>query len=161
MNKQSTDTLVIDSLDKKILKVLQRSAVDSNAAIGERIGLSASQVSRRRQKLEESGAISGYRAVLNAKVLGFTLDAIIRIKLATHSETSAKQFRGFVQDLDEIRFACAITGDADYLLHARVEDLNALSALINTRLLAHKLVAEVRSDVVLDIIKDDAELAIS
>lgn len=151
----------MDNSDKKILQLVQVSAELSNAAIGDKIGLSASQVSRRRQRLEESGVISGYRAVLNPAALGFTLDAIIRIKLAMHSEQSAKQFRSFVHDLDEIRLACAITGDADYLLHARVNDLAALSSLINTRLLTHKLVAEVRSEVVLDLIKDNADLAIT
>jgi len=130
------------------------------AAIGEVIGLSASQVSRRRQKLEEQGVIAGYRAVLKPSALGYTLDAIIRIKLTSHTEQSAKQFRLFIQELPEIRLACAITGDADYLLHARLADLDALSSLINKRLLPLDMVAEVRSDVVLDLIKDDSALEI-
>ena len=150
----------MDSSDKKILRILQSSAHLSNSAVGDTVGLSASQVSRRRQKLEESGIIQGYRAVLNRPALGYTLDAIVRVKLASHNEQSAEQFKVFVQDLNEIRFACAITGDADYLLHARLKDLAALSALINKRLLSHSLVAEVRSEVVLDMIKDDGELLI-
>lgn len=150
----------MDSFDKKILQIIQTSAALSNTAIGEAIGLSASQVSRRRRQLEDTGIIVGYRAVLNPVALGFTLDAIIKIKLATHSEQSAGLFRSFVHGLEEIRLACAITGSADYLLHARVADLPALSTLINKRLLSHKLVSEVRSEVVLDLIKDNADLAI-
>lgn len=150
----------MDSFDKKILQIVQTSAALSNTAIGEAIGLSASQVSRRRRQLEETGIIVGYRAVLNPVALGFTLDAIIKIKLATHSEKSAELFRSFVHGLEEIRLACAITGSADYLLHARVADLPSLSRLINKRLLSHKLVSEVRSEVVLDLIKDNADLAI-
>ena len=150
----------MDSLDKKLLRAIQSSAGSSNAALGEAIGLSASQVSRRRQRLEELGVITGYRAVLSTAALGYTLDAIIRIKMTSHSEQSATEFKEFVQELDEIRLACAITGDADYLLHARLKDLAALSTLINKQLLPHKLVAEVRSEVVLDLIKDDSELAI-
>lgn len=151
----------MDISDKKLLRILQLSADLSNSAIGDTIGLSASQVSRRRQKLEEAGIIEGYRAVLSHSALGYTLDAIIRVKLGSHDEKSAEQFRSFVEDTSEIRFACAITGDADYLLHARLKDLAALSSLINKRLLPHPLVAEVRSEVVLDLIKDDGELAIS
>ncbi len=150
----------MDSFDKKILRVIQTSADLSNTAIGEAIGLSASQVSRRRRQLEDSGVIVGYRAVLSSAALGLTLDALIRIKLAKHSEKSVRQFRSFVQGLDEIRLACAITGSADYLLHARVVDLTSLSTLINKRLLSNELVSEVRSEVVLDLIKDNAELAI-
>jgi len=151
----------VDSFDKKILQIVQVSADLSNAVIGDAIGLSASQVSRRRRQLEDTGVIAGYQAVLNPAALGFTLDAIIRVKLAMHSEQSAMQFRSFVQGLDEIRLACAITGSADYLLHARLIDLDALSALINKRLLSHELVSEVRSEVVLDLIKDNAGLAIN
>ena len=150
----------MDTSDKKILHILQSSAELSNAVIGERIGLSASQVSRRRQRLEDTGVIKSYQAVLDANALGFTLDALIRIKLATHSEQSALEFRTFVQSLDEIRLACAITGDADYLLHARVADLSGLSSLINRQLLPNKLVAEVRSEVVLDLIKDNSALPV-
>lgn len=150
----------MDTLDKKLLGAIQSSAELSNAALGEVIGLSASQVSRRRQRLEEQGVITGYQAVLSPAALGFTLDAIIRVKLTSHTEQGAKQFRLFVQELNEIRLACAITGDADYLLHARLIDLAALSTLINKRLLPHKLVAEVRSEVVLDLIKDGGDLAV-
>jgi len=150
----------MDTADRNLLRAIQSSAELSNAALGEAIGLSASQVSRRRQRLEEQGVITGYRAVLNPAALGFTLDAIIRIKLNSHSEQSAGQFRLFIEGLSEVQFACAITGDADYLLHARLVDLAALSALINKRLLPHKLVGEVRSEVVLDLIKDDGELAV-
>jgi len=131
----------MDNADKRLLRAIQVSAELSNAAIGEVIGLSASQVSRRRQKLEEQGVIAGYRAVLKPSALGYTLDAIIRIKLTSHTEQSAKQFRLFIQELPEIRLACA-------------------SGLINKRLLPLDMVAEVRSDVVLDLIKDDSALEI-
>jgi len=152
---------LMDRLDKKLLRIVQVSAELSNAAIGEKIGLSASQVSRRKRQLEDDGVITSYRAVLCPKKMGYSLDAMIRIKLNTHSEQSVQQFRSFVNDLDEIRLACAVTGNADYLLHARVVDLSALSVLINQRLLAHELVSEVRSEVVLDLIKENADLAIS
>lgn len=149
----------MDKYDKKLLALLQSSADIGNAAIGEQIGLSASQVSRRKQKLEQTGVITGYRAVIDPLTVGFNLDAIIRIKLSVHSEKGASEFSEFVQSLSAVHFACAITGDADYLLVVRLADLNSLSQLINSQLLAHKLVSEVRSEVVLDLIKDNSALS--
>jgi len=147
----------MDKIDKKLLAVLQSSADIGNAAIGAIIGLSASQVSRRRQKLEHSGVILGYQAILDPASLGLTLNAIIRVKLSMHSERGANEFRDFVHQLGAVRFACSITGDADYLMLVRLTNLDALSTLINRQLLAHKLVSEVRSEVVLDTIKDNSE----
>ena len=150
----------MDNFDRKLLQELQRSSTDSNAAIGERLGLSASQVSRRRVRLEEEGIIESYRAILNADALGFSLDAVVRVKLRAHSEATAKAFTDFVTALPQIRIACAITGDADYLLYVRVENLESLSQFINQHLLANDMIAEVRSDVVLQRIKDHTALPI-
>lgn len=150
----------MDKFDREILRRLQSDASISNALIGEHIGLSASQVSRRRQRLETDGIIAGYRALVNAEALGITLNAFIRLRLHAHSREAAAEFKVFVRDTSAIRLACAITGDADYLLHVQVKDLNALSDFINENLLAHPLVREVRSDVALDLLKDDTTLSL-
>lgn len=148
----------MDKFDREILHHLQSDASMSNALIGEQIGLSASQVSRRRTRLESDGIIAGYRALINGEALGLTLNAFIKLRLHAHSREAAGEFKTFVRNTSAIRLACAITGDADYLLHVQVRDLNALSDFIGENLLAHPLVREVRSDVVLDLLKDDSTL---
>lgn len=150
----------MDRHDAAILRHLQEDASTSNAVIGDTIGLSTSQVSRRRSRLETEGVIRRYRAEVSAAALGYRLDAFVRICLQAHSKDTAADFRGFLDSLSAVRLACAITGDADYLLHVRVSDLQALSELINTELLAHPNVREVRSDVVLDMIKDDIAMPV-
>ena len=64
------DPLTLDGFDLKILAVLQDDARLGNQEIAERVGLSASQCSRRRIRLEESGVIQGYRADLAPERLG-------------------------------------------------------------------------------------------
>ena len=150
----------MDKFDKEILRYLQADASTSNARIGEIIGLSASQVSRRRARLESIGIISGYRALVDADALGVSLSAFVKVRLHAHSKNAAASFKSLVKDLPAIRLACAITGDADYLLHVQVSTLAALSELINEHLLAHPDVREVRSDVVLDMLKDDSTISI-
>lgn len=148
----------MDRFDKELLRHLQADASISNAAIGDRIGLSASQVSRRRTRLESQGVISRYRAEVNPASVGLGLDAFVKVRLHSHSKASSVNFRELVSTLAAVRLACAITGDADYLLHVRLKDLQALAAFINDQLLAHPDVNEVRSDVVLELLKDDSTI---
>lgn len=148
-------TIGMDKFDKELLRHLQLDSSTSNAILGDLIGLSASQISRRRARLESDGIICGYRAEISASAIGLKLNTFIRVRLHTHDKSAASQFKTLVADLPQVRLACSITGDADYLLHVRLPDLDALSSFINDELLAHELVSEVRSDVVLDLIKDN------
>jgi DNA-binding Lrp family transcriptional regulator len=148
----------MDKFDRELLRLLSADSSISNAVIGDRIGLSASQVSRRRVRLENDGIITGYRADLNYKALDRSLSAFIKVRLHGHSRDSFANFKTLVNDIPEVCLACTLTGDADYLLHVRLKDLQALSSLISTRLLAHVDVREVRSDVVLDMIKDEKSI---
>ena len=71
----------LDPLDLKLLSVLQDDAALSNAELADRIGLSPSQCSRRRAGLEEAGYIRAYRADLDPRKLGYTLDGTLRRRL--------------------------------------------------------------------------------
>ncbi|NND90175.1 MAG: Lrp/AsnC family transcriptional regulator [Granulosicoccus sp.] len=150
----------MDRFDREILLHLQADASVSNAVIGDRIGLSASQVSRRRARLESQGVITRYRAQVDPAAVGLGLDAFVKVRLHSHSKASSVNFRNLVTSLTAVRLACAISGDADYLLHIRLKDLQALSNFINEQLLSHPDVHEVRSDIVLELIKDDTSVSL-
>jgi DNA-binding Lrp family transcriptional regulator len=149
---------LIDDFDARLLAALQDNGRLTNQELAERIGLSASQCSRRRAALEAAGLIRGYRAELAAEALGFPLLVFIQITLATHSGDNAEKFRKLISDLDEVQEAPAVTGDNDYLLKAVLADLKSLSVLINDVLLPHESVARVRSSIVLDRLKETTRL---
>ncbi|WP_316174040.1 MULTISPECIES: Lrp/AsnC family transcriptional regulator [unclassified Bradyrhizobium] len=148
----------VDAFDLKILAALQDDGRLTNQELADIAGLSASQCSRRRMRLEEEGVISGYRAELAGAALGFELIAFIQITLATHSPDNAKRFRSLVNRVEEIQEAYALTGDADYLLKAVLRDLKSLSDIVNNVLMPHQSVAHVRSSIVLDRLKESAKL---
>jgi len=148
----------MDKHDRALLIHLAKDSSTSNALIGEEIGLSTSQVSRRRLRLEAEGVITGYRADISYEALGLQLNAFIKVRLKTHNKASSANFKDLVQTTPSIILACTLTGDADYLLHVRVRDLKDLSNLINGKLLTHPDIGEVRSDVVLDMLKDDRSI---
>ncbi len=144
----------IDSFDLTILQALQQDGALTNAALAERVNLSASQCSRRRAALEDAGLIEGYSARLNASALGFGFRAMIRVNLKDHGHGSDNDFARFIDTAPEVCAAFSVSGDADYILDVRTRDLAAFADFVHTRLLPNPLVAQVRSDIVLKTAKD-------
>ena len=148
----------VDAFDLKILAALQGDGRLTNQQLADVAGLSASQCSRRRMRLEEEKVIAGYHADLSAEALGFGVIAFIQVTLAAHSPDNAKKFRTLVARVDEIQEAYSLTGDADYVLKAVLRDLKGLSNLVNDVLMPHQSVAHVRSSIVLDRLKESSRL---
>jgi DNA-binding Lrp family transcriptional regulator len=148
----------LDAFDLKILRALQDDGRLTNQELADIAGLSASQCSRRRMRLEEEKVISGYRAELASEALGFGVIAFIQITLATHSPDNAKKFRALVGRVDDIQEAYSLTGDSDYVLKAVLRDLKSLSDIVNDVLMPHPSVAHVRSSIVLDRLKESGKL---
>jgi DNA-binding Lrp family transcriptional regulator len=158
-NSQEIDAL--DQFDLKLLAALEADGRLTNAELAEKVGLSASQCSRRRIKLEETGVIEGYSARLNGKRLGIGLLALVQVSMSVHSKENSKKFSGFVNAVEEIQEAYALTGDADYLLKVVVPDLNNLSRIINDLILPHASVSHVKSSIVLTTLKDSHRLPLN
>jgi DNA-binding Lrp family transcriptional regulator len=150
----------MDGFDRAILEALQRNGSMTNAELAEVVNLSASQCSRRRAALEAAGVIKAYRAVLDARRLGFGLRAITRVNLREHGQSNEGSFADFLARQPEVRAAHSVSGDADYILDIHVRDLEAFAHFIHGALLPHPQVAQVRSDIVLRTMKDDGGLAL-
>lgn len=150
----------MDGFDIAILAALQKDGAMTNAALAELVNLSASQCSRRRAALEATGVIEGYSARLNAQALGFGLRAIIRVNLRSHGQEKEDNFARFVATHPQIRSAFSVSGDADYVLDLRARDLDAFADFIHRHLLPHPQVSQVRSEIVLKVLKDDRGLAV-
>jgi len=152
------EKITLEPQDLAILAALQENGALTNAELAEKVRLSASQSSRRRQRLEEAGVIRGYRAEIEPTRVGLTVTVYIQVSLATHSGKNAQRFRDLVAHTPEILEAHALTGDADYLMKVVVEDLAALGRLVNQVLLPHESVERVRSNVVLETLKQGGRL---
>ena len=148
----------IDGFDRKILALLQEDSRLTNNDLSERINLSPSQCSRRRQRLEEDGFIRGYRAVLDREKLGFPLVNIVTVTLATHNRDNALRFADLVARLPEVQEAHALTGEMDYILKVVTPDLKSLSAFVNGELLPHESVQHVKTAIVLETLKETGSL---
>jgi Lrp/AsnC family leucine-responsive transcriptional regulator len=123
--------MTLDRYDRHILEILQQQGRLSNQELAERIGLSPSPCLRRLRTLEQSGLISGYRAMVEAKKLGLTLMALIHISMDRHTPERFAHFDASVSALPEVLECLLITGqDADYQLKVVVRDMDAYQALL-------------------------------
>jgi len=148
----------MDDFDIRLLKALQEDGRLTNNELAERIGLSASQCSRRRAALEDSGVIESYHAVLSAEAVGLDVLVFVQVGLATQSPDSGQAFIRLVNGIEEVQEAFSLTGDADFLVKMAVPDLKALSHILNDVLLPHRSVARVHSYVVLNRVKQTTQL---
>jgi DNA-binding Lrp family transcriptional regulator len=152
--------IALDTFDRRLLMALQQDAARTNAELGDAVGLSASQISRRRDRLVEAGVIRRYRVELEPSAVGLDVIAFVRVTLAAHSGDNARRFRDLVRITPEILEAHAVTGGTDYLLKLAVYDLKALSKLVSETLLPHKSVARVQSEIVLESLKEEHVLPV-
>src|SRR5271170_2284695 len=151
----------MDDFDIRLLQALQDDGRLTNNELGDRVGLSASQCSRRRAALENAGVIEGYHAALSSEALGLAVLAFVQVTLAAHSPDNAKRFRELVDRTEEVQEAYSLTGEADYLIKVAVTDLKALARILNEVFLAHGSVAHVHSAVVLDRLKRSGGLPLA
>ncbi|HLT26687.1 MAG TPA: Lrp/AsnC family transcriptional regulator [Zeimonas sp.] len=148
----------LDRTDLQLLAALQRDGRATNPTLGERVHLSASQVSRRIQRLEEAGLVDRYVTLLRPARLGLTVIAYTRVSLERHGEAENEDFNRAVQLLPEVLECYAVTGPYDYLLRIVAADLAAFGQFMLHKLMRVPGVRGVESSVVLQEIKRTTEL---
>jgi Lrp/AsnC family leucine-responsive transcriptional regulator len=121
---QFAESSHLDELDAAILRYLERHGRATNFEVGEAVGLSASAASRRIQALEVGGAIRGYRAMVNDRLLGKRMTVYIRVTLEKQSAPVLSAFEVAVRHCKDIVSCHLMAGQYDYMLVARVSDID-------------------------------------
>ena len=151
----------LDRYDREILAVLQTDGRISNQDLADRIGLSPSPCLRRVRALEDAGIVSGYRALLDAKALGYSLMALIYISMDTHTPERFDNFERQIRDIPEVLECLMITGqNADYQIKLVVKDMDAFQALLLNRITRIQGVTGVQSSFVLRKVVDTTVLPV-
>lgn len=117
----TTRTAPFDELDRKIVAALVENARTSFTEIGAVIGLSATAVKRRVDRLREEGVITGFTTTVRPSALGWRTEAYVEV----YCEGAAppRRLAEVVRDYPEIMAAMTVTGGADALLHVRARDV--------------------------------------
>lgn len=152
---------MLDEPDRRILTVLQSEARLSNVELAQRVGLSESPCLRRVRRLEDSGVIASYRAVLNRQKLGLGLTAFVGVKVGPHDHIEEQTFANAVTALPEVVSCHLVSGDMDFLLQVVVPDLAAYERFLIGTLLKVPGVRDIRSSFAMRAYKSDAPLPLS
>ena len=115
----------LDTLDLSILKLLQKNSKLTNKALSTHLSLSITAVYERIKKLEKTGIIKGYVALLSKEKLEQSFVAFCHVKLIQHTQDNVKQFEKEVIKIDEVLECYHLSGDYDYLLKVHVKDMES------------------------------------
>lgn len=161
MKVKSDNRQILDRIDRRILNELQLNGRISNVELAKRVGLSATPCLERVRRLENDGFIEGYSARLSPLKLSISLLVFVEIRLLHTSPHVFTEFKIAVQELPEILECHLVSGDFDYLLKARVGDMQAYRTLLGETLLNLPGVSASRSYMVMEEVKETSLLPIS
>ena len=154
----------LDKHDKQILRTLQANGRATFEQIGEAVSLSPSAVLRRVKRLEDSGVIDRYVALVKPARVGLGLTACINVRLEKHTESHKRSpmdlFRASVQTWPEVVECVSLSGEMDYLLRVIVSDMAAYSHFVMDTLLKHPSVQDCKTSFVLDSVKSTTAVPI-
>ncbi len=147
-------TIKLNKLDLRILKQLQRDGRMSYTDLAREVGLTTTPCIDRVKRLEKEGVIKGYTADLSPDKLGAALVVFVQIRLSRTAEDVFEEFAKAARVLDDIQECYLVSGNFDYLLKARVADMDEYRRLLGETLLSLPGVQESTSYVVMEEIKD-------
>lgn len=147
------DKITLDDASLKILDALQENAQLSNAELAERIGLSASPCWRRVADMKEHGVLRSAVALVDPMKLGLTVNVFVHVTLKQQDKASLETFTDAITLRPEIMECYLMSGEADFLLRAVIEDLSKYQTLLLECLTQIPSVASIRSSFALSQVK--------
>ncbi len=124
----------MDDIDRRIIQELQQDGRLSNQDLAARVNLSPSPCLRRLRRLEASGVIRGYTALVDHERFGLPLTVFVRVKLERHAKDIIKAFEDRVRSINTILDCYLTTGGADYILRVVVPSLTGYEAFVRNTL---------------------------
>jgi Lrp/AsnC family leucine-responsive transcriptional regulator len=126
--------MALDATDIKILTILQANCRITNTKLAAEIGISPPAMLERVKRLEASGVIDKYVAILNHEKTGFGLLAIINVRLSLHQISNLNLVKQRLVELDEVLECYQMTGDVDFFLKVAIKDMSTYTDFVNNRL---------------------------
>jgi len=148
-----SQSLLLDAIDKSLLRHVQQDATLSIEQLAERVNLSRNACWRRLKRLEDEGIIRARVALADPVKLNLELTVFIAVRTSRHDADWATRFHQAVQDIPELLGVYRTAGDIDYILHARVPNVAAYDRLYK-KLTARIEMQDVSASFVMEEIKE-------
>jgi Lrp/AsnC family leucine-responsive transcriptional regulator len=160
MKKRPRRPKALDRTDRLILKYLQEDGRITDAELAHKVNLTATPTLERVRRLEREGYIRGYTALLDPGMVDAGLLVFVEIDLLRTSPDAFRDFRREAKKLPELLECHLVSGNFDYLLKARVRDMQQYRSLLGEKILALPGVSDSRSYVVMEEVKETASLPV-
>ena len=157
-NRKSARPRPLDRTDRQILAVLQKDGRIANVALAKKVNLTPTPCLERVRRLERDGYITGYAALLDPKMVDAGLLVFVEISLLRNSPDAFSDFRREACKLTGILECHLVSGNFDYLIKARVKDMDEYRKLLGEKILSLPGVSDSRSYVVMEEVKETTEL---
>jgi Lrp/AsnC family leucine-responsive transcriptional regulator len=149
---------MLDATDKKLLTLLQENGRITNARLAQEVGLSPPAVLERVRRLELSGIIEKYVAILNREQAGFNIQTIIMVCLSHHQISSLQNVKERLTQMDEVLECHQLTGEVDFLLKVAVKDMHSYTDFVNNKLSGIPGIQNVKTSFILETLKNNTAL---
>lgn len=146
----------LDRFDAAIIKILRVDGRISVTALADKVGLTKTPCQVRLKRLQESGYITGFRAVVDPVKLGLSNVAFIEVKLSDTTEKALHAFNEAVRATPEIEMCHLIAGAFDYLIKVRTTDIHSYRRVLGEKISALPYVANTSTNVSMQSIVDEA-----
>lgn len=148
----------LDSIDKKLLELLQQDSKKTTKELSNELNLSVTAVYERIRKLERGGVISKYVALLDPFKVEKSFMAFCQIKLVQHTKANVVQFEVEVAKLPEVLECFHVSGEYDYVLKVMVRDMEAYREFMLNKLTALAHIGSTQSTFVISGVKNTTRL---
>ncbi|MEP2935237.1 MAG: Lrp/AsnC family transcriptional regulator [Gilvibacter sp.] len=152
---------MLDSIDKKLLDLLQTDSKQTSKQLSAKLNLSPTAIYERIKKLEKAGVIAAYAALLDKKLVGRDFVVYCHIKLLKHSKEYLTTFESQIVKLDEVLECYHISGDYDYLLKVAVQDMEAFRQFMVTKLTTLQYIGSTHSSFTISEVKNTTKMSLS
>ncbi|WP_457616576.1 Lrp/AsnC family transcriptional regulator [Lutibacter sp.] len=146
----------LDSVDKKILNLLQVNSKVNIKEIAVKVGLTQTPIYERIKRLEKTGLIQKYIAVLDKEKIGYGVEVFCQVSLLVHSKELITKFETAVHKMDEVIECFHVAGNYDYLLKVIVKDMRSYQSFLKNKLSVLDSVGNVQSTFVMTSTKKTA-----
>jgi DNA-binding Lrp family transcriptional regulator len=150
----------LDPTDRKILELLQTNSNVTNAQLASEIGLSPAPTLERVKKLENSGVIKSYHAVVDQASIGLGVCTFVTVSLKGHNKDNIDKFIKAISNIEEVIECHHVTGQADFILKIVAPDIPAYQSLMLEKVSNIEVVDNMQSTVILSTFKDSRVIPI-
>ena len=144
---------MLDAIDRRMLADLQEDGRITNQELSEKVGLSPTPCLRRLKRLEDSGVIQSYSAIVDPKAYGLPFSVFVSVRLVQQTQENISEFEKAVEGWSEVSECYLMTGTQDYLLRVLTDGIDGYDRFLKQKVTRLKCIHSIQSNFALATVK--------